>query len=89
MVTPRETSKKEPASPSSSSKKRENPDLRPPSGKEETKVVEDERVVNADEVWESMMINSPQMNGIDERADEFIARFRAEMRQQEIQARRL
>ncbi|KAG6426935.1 hypothetical protein SASPL_111174 [Salvia splendens] len=56
--------------------------LRPESSKEETST-------DGDDVWESMVLNSPQMDGIDARADEFIARFRAEMRQQEIQARRL
>ncbi|KAL1550137.1 hypothetical protein AAHA92_18139 [Salvia divinorum] len=55
---------------------------RPEFSKEET-------TTNGDDVWESMVLNSPQMDGIDARADEFIARFRAEMRQQEILARRL
>lgn len=49
----------------------------------------DERVVSADDVWESMELASPQMNEINQRADEFIARFRAQMNHQEMLARRL
>ncbi|PRQ25851.1 hypothetical protein RchiOBHm_Chr6g0288121 [Rosa chinensis] len=42
----------------------------------------------ADDMWESLGFASPQMDGIDERAEEFIARFRAEMKDQETLARR-
>ncbi|KAK6120034.1 hypothetical protein DH2020_046164 [Rehmannia glutinosa] len=45
--------------------------------------------IAADDMWESMMMASPQMHGINERAEDFIARFRAEMRHQEMMARRL
>lgn len=45
--------------------------------------------VDADDVWESMELASPQMNEINQRADEFIARFRAQMNHQEMLARRL
>nr|XP_011457999.1 PREDICTED: uncharacterized protein LOC105349627 [Fragaria vesca subsp. vesca] len=41
----------------------------------------------ADDMWESLGIASPQMDGIDRRAEEFIARFRAEMKDQETLAR--
>ncbi|XP_062080403.1 uncharacterized protein LOC133785163 [Humulus lupulus] len=40
-----------------------------------------------DDVWESMGFASPQMHGIDERAEQFIAKFRAEMEVQERLAR--
>lgn len=43
----------------------------------------------ADDMWESLVLASPQMEGINERAEEFIAKFRADMQQQEILARRL
>ncbi|KAI5664939.1 hypothetical protein M9H77_24262 [Catharanthus roseus] len=44
---------------------------------------------SADDMWESLVLASPQMmNGINEKADEFIAKFRAEMRLQERLARR-
>lgn len=43
----------------------------------------------ADDMWESLALASPQMNGIDQRAEEFIRSFRAEMELQEIMARRL
>ncbi|KAJ0111389.1 hypothetical protein Patl1_01778 [Pistacia atlantica] len=43
----------------------------------------------ADDMWESLALASPQMNGIDQRAEEFIKRFRAEMQFQEMMARRL
>lgn len=49
---------------------------------------DDHTVVSPDDMWETVMA-SPQMNGINERAEEFIARFRAEMHRQEIQARHL
>lgn len=68
-------------SPGGSSKKSENLDRK--SSKEETSVVD------ADDAWESMVMASPQMHGINERAEEFIARFRAQMHQQEILARHL
>lgn len=48
----------------------------------------DESMHEADDMWESLVLASPQMNGINERAEEFIARFRAEMEEQEILARR-
>ncbi|KAL8523114.1 hypothetical protein ACS0TY_013184 [Phlomoides rotata] len=48
-----------------------------------------EIVVSGDDVWESMVLGSPQMNEINERADEFIARFRAQMNRQEMLARSL
>lgn len=44
---------------------------------------------SADYMWESMVLASPQLNQINERADEFIAKFRADMRLQERLARRL
>ncbi|CAK9150008.1 unnamed protein product [Ilex paraguariensis] len=44
---------------------------------------------SADELWESLMLASPQMHGINERAEEFIARFRAEMQLQEMLNRHL
>lgn len=62
---------------------------RPESCKEETSAIDDDSMVNADDVWESMVVASPQMHEINERAEAFIARFRADMRQQEILARRL
>ncbi|KAI3782973.1 hypothetical protein L2E82_13034 [Cichorium intybus] len=43
----------------------------------------------ADEMWESLVMGSPQMDGINERAEEFISRFRADLLVQEITARRL
>ncbi|CAI0434414.1 unnamed protein product [Linum tenue] len=42
-----------------------------------------------DDMWESMGISSPLMTGIDERAEEFISSFRAEMQVQERIARTL
>ncbi|CAL0335266.1 unnamed protein product [Lupinus luteus] len=62
------------------------------------KVVEEEEVVGTskgcnsnddDNLWESMELASPLMHGIDERAEEFIARFREEMAAQEKLARNL
>lgn len=41
----------------------------------------------ADDMWESLGFASPLMHGIDERAEEFIARFRKEMEVQEKLAR--
>lgn len=48
-----------------------------------------ENMDSADEIWESLVLASPQMNGINERAEEFITRFRAEMLLQERLARHL
>ncbi|KAL3620602.1 hypothetical protein CASFOL_035514 [Castilleja foliolosa] len=42
---------------------------------------------SADDMWESMVLASPHTHEIDERAEEFIARIKAEMRHQEILAR--
>ncbi|XP_058740222.1 uncharacterized protein LOC131612445 [Vicia villosa] len=42
-----------------------------------------------DDVWESVALGSPQMQGIDERAEEFIVRFRKQMAAQERLARSL
>ncbi|KAM1153199.1 hypothetical protein FF1_035685 [Malus domestica] len=41
----------------------------------------------ADDMWESLGFASPMMHGIDERAEEFIAKFRKEMEVQEKLAR--
>ncbi|CAN6554029.1 unnamed protein product [Malus baccata var. baccata] len=41
----------------------------------------------ADDMWESLGFSSPMMHGIDERAEEFIAKFRKEMEVQEKLAR--
>lgn len=49
---------------------------------------DDHTVVSADDMWESAMA-SPHMHGINERAEKFIAQFRAELRRQEIHARHL
>ncbi|TKY62359.1 hypothetical protein E2542_SST12215 [Spatholobus suberectus] len=43
----------------------------------------------SDDMWESLALASPLMQGIDERAEEFIARFRQEMAAQEMLARNL
>ncbi|ESW34539.1 hypothetical protein PHAVU_001G161100 [Phaseolus vulgaris] len=43
----------------------------------------------SDDMWESLALASPQMQGIDERAEEFITRFRQEMAAQEMMARNL
>ncbi|EXC31956.1 hypothetical protein L484_009806 [Morus notabilis] len=48
-----------------------------------------ERACAADDMWEAMGFASPQMHGIDERAEQFIAKFRAEMEVQEMLARDL
>ncbi|KAL8113506.1 hypothetical protein AgCh_020726 [Apium graveolens] len=50
---------------------------------------ERKKLPNADEMWESLMLASPQMYGINERAEEFIVRFRAEMQKQEESASHL
>ncbi|XWS36426.1 hypothetical protein CRYUN_Cryun20dG0085100 [Craigia yunnanensis] len=42
-----------------------------------------------DDMWESIGFASPMLHGIDARAEEFIASFRAEMERQEIMARNL
>ncbi|XVF80986.1 hypothetical protein PTKIN_Ptkin15bG0120300 [Pterospermum kingtungense] len=42
-----------------------------------------------DDMWENIGLASPMMHGIDARAEEFIASFRAEMERQEIIARNL
>ncbi|KAF7119464.1 hypothetical protein RHSIM_Rhsim13G0034900 [Rhododendron simsii] len=46
-------------------------------------------ISDADGMWESLALASPLMHGIDERAEEFIARIRGEMQLQEMMARRL
>nr|XP_027071525.1 uncharacterized protein LOC113696287 [Coffea arabica]XP_027095104.1 uncharacterized protein LOC113715123 [Coffea arabica] len=51
------------------------------TSKEEEKL--NENMHSADDMWESLVLASPQMNGINERAEEFITRFRAEMLLQE------
>ncbi|GJT04083.1 formin-2 like protein [Tanacetum coccineum] len=43
----------------------------------------------ADDMWESLVMGSPQMDGINERAEEFISRFRADLLDQEMSTRRL
>ncbi|KAK7336868.1 hypothetical protein VNO77_17418 [Canavalia gladiata] len=43
----------------------------------------------SDDMWESLALASPLMHGIDQRAEEFIARFREEMAVQEMLARNL
>ncbi|KAF5741901.1 hypothetical protein HS088_TW10G00909 [Tripterygium wilfordii] len=45
-----------------------------------------ERGCAADDMWESLALASPLTDGIDERAEEFILRFRAEMELQETMA---
>ncbi|KAK3193557.1 hypothetical protein Dsin_024867 [Dipteronia sinensis] len=42
-----------------------------------------------DDMWEALGLASPQMNGIDQRAEDFIRSFRAELLRQEMIARRL
>ncbi|KAJ9176439.1 hypothetical protein P3X46_011749 [Hevea brasiliensis] len=46
-----------------------------------------EKAIAADDMWESLGFASPQMRGIDERAERFIASFRADMEVQEMIAR--
>lgn len=48
-----------------------------------------EKPLSADDMWESVGLASPLMRGVNERAEEFIARFRAEMEVQEMLARNL
>ncbi|KAL3644967.1 hypothetical protein CASFOL_010147 [Castilleja foliolosa] len=50
---------------------------------------EKSEIAEADEMWESMVMTSSQTQGINERADEFIARFRKQMHSQELLARSL
>lgn len=52
-------------------------------------VKERKKLPNGDDMWESLVLASPQMNGINERAEEFIVRFRAEMQRQEKSASHL
>ncbi|XP_047264228.1 uncharacterized protein LOC107865421 [Capsicum annuum] len=49
---------------------------------ESSSVTNDENYSN-DEMWESLALASPQLHCINERAEEFITRFRADMRRQE------
>ncbi|XWS46972.1 hypothetical protein CRYUN_Cryun14cG0113800 [Craigia yunnanensis] len=42
-----------------------------------------------DDMWESIGLASPMLHGIDARAEQFIASFRAELERQEIMARNL
>ncbi|KAI9119244.1 hypothetical protein K1719_009919 [Acacia pycnantha] len=44
---------------------------------------------SSDDMWESLALASPLMQGINERAEEFIARFKKEMVAQELLARNL
>ncbi|KAG2719142.1 hypothetical protein I3843_03G246900 [Carya illinoinensis] len=46
-----------------------------------------EKAISGDDMWESLVLASPLLRGVDERAEEFIARFRAEMEVQEMFAR--
>jgi len=46
-----------------------------------------DRTSTSDDMWESVTLASPQMQGIDERAEEFITRFRKQMAAQERLAR--
>ncbi|KAL7084291.1 hypothetical protein ACP275_14G215800 [Erythranthe tilingii] len=79
---------------STSSKTSEIPDQKSGpevSNKENTSVSDNDMNMidsSADDMWDSMVLASPQMEGIDERAEEFIARFRAQMHRQEMLARR-
>ncbi|GAB2298345.1 hypothetical protein Dimus_032413 [Dionaea muscipula] len=43
----------------------------------------------ADDPWESVAMASPMMRGVDERAEEFIAKFKAELKSQQMIDRRL
>ncbi|KAL0418643.1 UNVERIFIED_CONTAM: hypothetical protein Sradi_1277800 [Sesamum radiatum] len=61
----------------------------PGSSSEDRTEFDDKNTITADDMWESLVLASPQMHEINERADEFIARFRAEMQNQETLARRL
>uniref|UniRef100_A0A166ERY2 Uncharacterized protein n=1 Tax=Daucus carota subsp. sativus TaxID=79200 RepID=A0A166ERY2_DAUCS len=55
----------------------------------EDDVKERKKHTSADDMWESLVLGSPQMYGINERAEEFIVRFRAEMQKQERSASHL
>ncbi|KAF5482396.1 hypothetical protein F2P56_002970 [Juglans regia] len=46
-----------------------------------------EKAISGDDMWESLVLASPLLRGVDERAEEFIAKFRAEMEVQEMFAR--
>ncbi|KAL0461108.1 UNVERIFIED_CONTAM: hypothetical protein Slati_0738000 [Sesamum latifolium] len=61
----------------------------PGSSTEDRTEFDDKNMVTADDMWESLVLASPQMHEINERAEEFIARFRADMQNQETLARRL
>lgn len=43
--------------------------------------------MGADDMWESLAMASPHMHEIDDRAEEFITKFRAEMLHQESMAK--
>ncbi|XP_028791706.1 uncharacterized protein LOC114747533 [Neltuma alba] len=47
------------------------------------------KACTSDDMWESVALASPLMEGINERAEEFIARFKKEMMAQELLARNL
>lgn len=49
----------------------------------------DAKMCEADDMWESVGLASPLTHRIDERAEEFISKFRAEMERQEMVARSL
>ncbi|GAB4841721.1 hypothetical protein Ancab_022443 [Ancistrocladus abbreviatus] len=53
------------------------------SGVSEEDEVGKREEIEGDEAWESVLLASPLMKGIDKRAEEFIARFRAELKSQE------
>ena len=55
------------------------PAMLPGSSQERRKCSSDQKTCGADEMWESVGLASPLMYGIDERAEEFIARFRADL----------
>lgn len=59
------------------------------AGEEAGTSTERDRGCTSDDMWESVALASPLMQGINERAEEFIARFRKEMAAQEILARNL
>ncbi|GFZ20288.1 hypothetical protein Acr_28g0009930 [Actinidia rufa] len=60
-----------------------------PGTNEEVGEAQEMMSAGADDMWESIGLASPVMLGIDERAEEFITRIRAEMQLQETMARRL
>ncbi|KAK4281288.1 hypothetical protein QN277_012804 [Acacia crassicarpa] len=51
--------------------------------------VRDNKAFSSDDMWESLALASPLMQGINERAEEFIARIKKEMLAQELLARNL